>query len=440
MKSIEEILIQCIDDVKAGRASLQDCLDRYPDVRHELEPLLRVALSIKEPADICPSDAFKIRARVNLMEHIHASQAGKRAVRSPSQTGVRHGWYTGWARAVAIVVAVILIISAAGTGTAYASQSSLPGDTLYSVKLGTEQLQRIITFDDAAEVELELKFVSTRLDELEGIVNMPVNQTAMTTGSYDRILTMSIINITLNEPKKAYTTQSDRIAIAVAGYERNLNLAITKSAKVRDGEMSLETVALAILNHLERLDGIEDEASEGAREAVNDSKGIAINGHISTLQNLAKVNPVRATEINLQAIQSRLDMAEAEAAKGNGKGVENALQGFEKLRRFGEEISNSAGMRGQDTRAIDEMNARATTGHMETLGSIYGQVSQETKGAVEQAMGVAVEAHGQAIQRLQQQGAQGDIPTEPSLPNDIPDDVKKNIQESGAKGPRNGHR
>jgi len=440
VKRIEEILTQCIDDIKAGRASLEDCLDRYPDVRRELEPLLRVALSIKEPDDIRPSDAFKVRARVNLMEHIHASQSGKRAVRSLSQAGVRRGWYTGWARAVAITVAVILIISAAGTGTAFASQSSLPGDTLYSVKLGTEQLQRIVTFDDAAEVELELKFASTRLDELAELVNITGDQSAMTTGSYDRILTMSIINITLNEPKKTYTTQSDRISIAVAGYKRNLNLAITKAERVRDGETSLETVALAILNHLDRLDGIEDKASQGARETVNDSKGIAINGHISTLQNLAKLNPVRATEINLQAIQSRLDRAEAEAAKGNGKGVENALREFEKLRRFGEEISNSAGMRGQDTRAVDEMNARATTGHLENLGAIYGQVSQETKGAVEQAMGVAVETHGQEIQGLQQQGAQGDIPTEPSLPNDIPDDVKKNIQESGPKGSGNGRR
>ena len=95
MRKVEVILIQSIDDIKAGRAGLEDCLNRYPDVRNELEPLLRIALSIKEPADIRPSDAFKIRARVNLMEHIHASQLGKRAVRSTSQAAVKHGWYTG---------------------------------------------------------------------------------------------------------------------------------------------------------------------------------------------------------------------------------------------------------------------------------------------------------------------------------------------------------
>ncbi len=438
MKKAEEILIQCIEDIKAGRASLEDCLGRYPDMRRDMEPLLKVALSIKKPVDVYPSDAFKIRARVNLMEHIYASQSEKKVMR-PSSQAARHGWYTGWSRAVAIAVAVIVTISA-GIGTAYASQSSLPGDTLYSVKLGTEQLRRIITFDDATEVELELKFASTRLDELGEIVSTPTTQTTMTTDSNDMILTASIINIPLNELKKTYITQSDRIAVAVAGYERNLNLAIAKSEKVRDGETSLETVALAIISHLERLDEIESMASESTREAITNSKEVAINSHISALQNLAKVNPLRATEMNLKAIQGRLNRAEAEAAKGNGKGVEDALRDYEKLRRFGEEISDSAGIRGQDTEAIDEMNARATTSHLGILGSVYGKVSLETKGVVEQSIGVAVEAHGQAIQGLQQQGAQGNIPTEPSLPDDIPDDVKKNIKESGSNNSGNGRR
>jgi hypothetical protein len=440
VKRIEEILTQCIDDIKAGRVSLEDCLNRYPEMHQELEPLLKIALSIEEPADTRPSDTFKAKARVNLIEYIHASQTRKRMDRFSSQISVRHGWLTGWARVVVTIIALILIISAAGTGTALASQSSLPGDTLYTVKLATEQLQRIITFNDAKEVELELKFASTRLDELEKLTSMPTDQTTKITDSNDRILTMSIVNITPNELGKTYTTQSDRIAKAFAEYERNLNLAITKAEKVKDIGIPMEMVALSIQHHLDRLDNIEDSTSEGSRTTINNFKEIAVNIHIKALQNLAKVNPIRATEINLQAIQGRLDRAETEAVKGNGKGVEEALREYEKLRRFGEEISDTAGVRGQDTVIIDEMNAWATTGQLEILGSIYGQVSQETKAAVEQSMSVAVEGYGQAVQGLQQQGAQGDIPTEPSLPNDIPDDVKKNLQGSGFNDSGNGRR
>ncbi|MFC1913422.1 DUF5667 domain-containing protein [Chloroflexota bacterium] len=377
MKRIEEILIQCIEDIKAGKASVADCLDRYPDMRHELEPLLRIALSIKESANISPSDAFKVRARINLMEHIHnSSQLGKRAVRSSSQAGVRHGWYTGWARAVAVVVAVILFISALGTGTAYASQDSLPGDTLYPVKLGTEQVQRVITFNDAAETELELKFANTRLEEMKDVADK----------------------------------RPDKIAVAVAGYERNLSLAIMKAEQSEEGETSLETVALAILNHLNRLDEIEDGAPEAARGAVINSKEIAINGHMKILQNLAKVNLVRANEINLQMIQGRLDRAEAEAVKGNSRGAEDTLREYEKLRGFGEAISNSTKGVSQDSGAVDQ--PKGTAPAEQEGSSDHSQTSQESKETTEQSNSEQ-NAPGQ-----QQQGEQSNIPTETPVPSD----------------------
>ena len=118
MKKIEDILIQCIEEVKSGKTSLADCLNRYPDMRGELEPLLRIALSIKEPPDIRPSDSFKIRARVNLMEHIHAGRVVKKTGKSVSWVAIGRAWYAGWLKTVTIVTAAILAISALGAGTA----------------------------------------------------------------------------------------------------------------------------------------------------------------------------------------------------------------------------------------------------------------------------------------------------------------------------------
>jgi uncharacterized protein (DUF433 family) len=71
LKKFEDILAQCIEDIKAGRSSIEDCLDRYPSLREQLEPLLRIALAIREPPDAKPSPAFKIKARVQLMDQIH---------------------------------------------------------------------------------------------------------------------------------------------------------------------------------------------------------------------------------------------------------------------------------------------------------------------------------------------------------------------------------
>jgi hypothetical protein len=75
LKKFEDILVQCIDDIKAGRSSIEDCLDRYPSVREQLEPLLKIAVEIREPPDVKPSSSFKVKARVWLMDQIHGEQA-----------------------------------------------------------------------------------------------------------------------------------------------------------------------------------------------------------------------------------------------------------------------------------------------------------------------------------------------------------------------------
>ncbi len=74
-KKFEEILTQCIDDIKAGRCDIEECLKRYPSLRNRLEPLLTLALEIQPPPVVEPSAGFKIRARVQLMEQIQIGRA-----------------------------------------------------------------------------------------------------------------------------------------------------------------------------------------------------------------------------------------------------------------------------------------------------------------------------------------------------------------------------
>ena len=409
MKRIEDILALCIEDIKAGRATLADCLEQYPSAREELEPLLKIALNIQEPPPVTPSDAFRVRTRVQLMEHIHAQKSKRKSLRSVPISGARQAWYAGWLKTVAIVVAILLVVSALGTGTAYASQDSLPGDTLYPVKTGTEQVRRLLTTGDVSRVQLELTFAGVRLREIEALAN------------------------------KA----PDRLFVAINGYEKSTALAITTADQIRANARSasaLERVALTISNHLSVLDRIEDGAPETAVAAIKQTKEIAIREHVRALQSLARRNPVRAAEINIDTMQGRLNRARVQADKGAFAQVEAALQQFEQLRRFGEEISETAKGLGYGTADVDELNARATSAQLEVLGIIYGKMPGETKGAVEEAMGVSVEGHGQAVKGLQGEGALKDIPEEPPVPEDIPEDVKKRIMQPEPKGSGNGKR
>ena len=44
----KDIFVQHIEDIEAGKSSIEDCLDRYPAIREQLEPLLRINLEIRK--------------------------------------------------------------------------------------------------------------------------------------------------------------------------------------------------------------------------------------------------------------------------------------------------------------------------------------------------------------------------------------------------------
>ena len=64
----------------------------------------------------------------------------------------------------------LMTVLVAGFFTVNASASSLPGDSLYGVKLGWEQTQLALAFDDDSRQELEDEFEDERLEEVESLI------------------------------------------------------------------------------------------------------------------------------------------------------------------------------------------------------------------------------------------------------------------------------
>ena len=48
VKKFEDIFVRHVEDIEAGKSSVEDCLDRYPYIREQLEPLLRINLEIRK--------------------------------------------------------------------------------------------------------------------------------------------------------------------------------------------------------------------------------------------------------------------------------------------------------------------------------------------------------------------------------------------------------
>jgi len=71
---------------------------------------------------------------------------------------------------VAVAMLAITVVFSTAFGTVQAAQASLPGETLYPVKLGIEQAQVSLAFSEERKTELEMSFADVRLHEVVEII------------------------------------------------------------------------------------------------------------------------------------------------------------------------------------------------------------------------------------------------------------------------------
>lgn len=157
----EDILANCIDEILAGKCTLEDCLAKYPHLSDELRPLLNIAASI-QPETVTPSSEFMQRARNRLLEVMQPSpvEAERRGVDI-------FGWLKPVALAKRTVVAIVIsALLVAGGATAYAAQGSLPDGALYPVKITTEKARLAFTPSDVGKAELHIAFAERRVQEM----------------------------------------------------------------------------------------------------------------------------------------------------------------------------------------------------------------------------------------------------------------------------------
>jgi hypothetical protein len=154
----DDILNECVEHVLRGE-SVEQCLQRYPEQAPEIEPLLRVAAAARKTSSaVEPMPEFKARVRHEIQLHFRSK--GRKA--EPKSTPALH-WMPRWAIAAMAFVFVVLLM---GTTTVAASSETVPGDTLYSVKTTTEQIQLKLTFSKAAKAKLQARFAERRVWEM----------------------------------------------------------------------------------------------------------------------------------------------------------------------------------------------------------------------------------------------------------------------------------
>jgi hypothetical protein len=144
---------------------LADAIDgRRPAQNAEVRELVAVAAAMQATSQVLPRADFTADLRAQLVAAAHrelSSPAGgeptPRAER-PRRSGYRR-------LGVAAATGAFVVVGGT-TGIASASEHALPGDLLYPVKRGVEQIDLRLTANDAERGRLELELAQTRLDEV----------------------------------------------------------------------------------------------------------------------------------------------------------------------------------------------------------------------------------------------------------------------------------
>ncbi len=153
-KEFDNILDECLEKLLVEGATIEQCLQRYPEQAPELEPLLRTALEAKEASAIQPRAEFKARARYQFR-----SALGETASRKSRP-------FLGWLPRWATVVTIVLVVLLAGGSTVVVASNSMPDSPLYSVKLATEEARLVLTPSEIGKARLCAELVDRRVEEI----------------------------------------------------------------------------------------------------------------------------------------------------------------------------------------------------------------------------------------------------------------------------------
>jgi hypothetical protein len=152
---IETILLTCLDAMEQGETP-EAILARYP----EHAPVLRRALDVYKQLPTLqqpPSRTAQALSQQRLVREAAALRVQR----------VTHQQRRPWRLFVAICVLVLLVV---GGGLTTASQSALPGEPLYAVKRGTEQIALSFAWDETAREQAAARFEQERRDEVAALL------------------------------------------------------------------------------------------------------------------------------------------------------------------------------------------------------------------------------------------------------------------------------
>lgn len=166
--STAEILDDCITRLQSDDDAIEALRRDYPQQAQDLAPLAEIARQMRSDFHSPAANADFVRnSKIRLLNRLRAAQTPATAVKPRMSARRRFSWRP--ARAIAtFLIALTLVLTS--TGVAWASSDALPGDALYPVKRGVEEIRLAVTFSESGDAELLNTYTTERMDEIEALI------------------------------------------------------------------------------------------------------------------------------------------------------------------------------------------------------------------------------------------------------------------------------
>jgi len=171
-RQFEDVLADCLEAIRQGQRTVDQCLALYPQWARRLEPLLRVGVALGEAYAADPSPARQAETRQRFLAAARARQALALGPRRPLLAIPWSPRLPGPALrpALAALALVVLVFVSFSSFTLATAGDALPGDWRYPVKRLTERARLTFVFGEDARRSFRIGLAEERLQEVEGLV------------------------------------------------------------------------------------------------------------------------------------------------------------------------------------------------------------------------------------------------------------------------------
>ncbi|KKR05477.1 MAG: hypothetical protein UT33_C0011G0188 [Candidatus Peregrinibacteria bacterium GW2011_GWC2_39_14] len=271
----------------------------------------------------------KMSAQTNIISHMEKNPIGNT---TSFWTRIGQIFMPTQHKKAFIAIYIIILVFGGSTGTAFAAETSLPGDLLYPIKTNVnEEIRSRLTFSKQRQAEWEATRIQKRLGEIKELEQKG-------TISKDQI-----------EKIKAKIEQQTEKA-------KEKIEALKTSGDSENAEKIIEKLETSLKDHEKVLEKLNDEntSTQEIKETVRDLKVITFpkqaaenklenaNKKIEKIQNFIEKNHDKMPEESFKQAQGKLIEAEQKIQEGNAAATsedfKSAFESFKEAHKMANEI------------------------------------------------------------------------------------------------------